>query len=121
MNQYWGYGQDTGFEVDKPDTDFLLQEMGGQTYLPDRTSSFKQGWIKEDYTPIDKLKDNNAAIAYGKYRKAYDVIVAESINRGYAPSSIRTNRELVLFQIWKKAKWGQIEYIKLLAKMGCLY
>ena len=95
MNQYWGYGQDTGFEVDKPDTDFLLQEMGGQTYLPDRTSSFKQGWIKEDYTPIDKLKDNNAAIAYGKYRKAYDVIVAESINRGYAPSSIRTNRELV--------------------------
>ena len=95
MNQYWGYGQDAGFEVDKPDTDFLLQEMGGQTYLPDRTSSFKQGWIKSDYTPIDKLKDNNAAIAYGEYRKAYDAIVAESINRGYAPSSIRTNRELV--------------------------
>ena len=95
MQQYWGYGQDAGFEVDKPDTDFLLQEMGGQTYLPDRTSSFKQGWIKADYTPIDKLKDNNAAIAYGKYRQAYDKIVAESINRGYAPSSIRTNRELV--------------------------
>ena len=35
MQQYWGYGQDAGFEVDKPDTDFLLQEMGGQTYLPD--------------------------------------------------------------------------------------
>ena len=69
--------------------------MGGQTYLPDRTSSFKQGWIKSDYTPIDKLKDNNAAIAYGQYRKAYDKIVAEAINRGYAPSSIRTNRELV--------------------------
>ena len=95
MQQYWGYGQDTGFEVDKPDTDFLLQEMGGQTYLPDRTSSFKQGWIKADYTPIDKLKDNNAAIAYGKYRQAYDKIVAEGIKRGYAPSSIRTNRELV--------------------------
>jgi hypothetical protein len=71
MTQYWGYGQDAGFETDKPDTDFLLQEMGGQTYLPDRTSSFKQGWIKSDYTPIDKLKDNNAAIAYGQYRKAY--------------------------------------------------
>ena len=95
MQQYWGYGQDAGFEVDKPDTDFLLQEMGGQTYLPDRTSSFKQGWIKADYTPIDKLKDNNAAIAYGKYRQAYDNIVAEGIKRGYAPSSIRTNRELV--------------------------
>jgi hypothetical protein len=95
MQQYWGYGQDAGFEVDKPDTDFLLQEMGGQTYLPDRTSSFKQGWIKADYTPIDKLKDNNAAIAYGKYRQAYDKIVAEGIKRGYAPSSIRTNRELV--------------------------
>ena len=95
MNQYWGYGQDTGFEVDKPDTDFLLQEMGGQTYLPDRTSSFKQGWIKADYTPIDELKNNNAAIAYGKYRQAYDKIVAEAIKRGYAPSSIRTNRELV--------------------------
>ena len=95
MQQYWGYGQDAGFEVDKPDTDFLLQEMGGQTYLPDRTSSFKQGWIKTDYTPIDKLKDNNAAIAYGKYRQAYDKIVAEGIKRGYAPSSIRTNRELV--------------------------
>jgi len=95
MNQYWGYGQDAGFEVDKPDTDFLLQEMGGQTYLPDRTSSFKQGWIKSDYTPIDKLKNNNAAIAYGRYRKAYDQIVAESVKRGYAPSSIRTNRELV--------------------------
>jgi hypothetical protein len=95
MQQYWGYGQDAGFEVDKPDTDFLLQEMGGQTYLPDRTSSFKQGWIKANYTPIDKLKDNNAAIAYGKYRQAYDKIVAEGIKRGYAPSSIRTNRELV--------------------------
>ena len=95
MNQYWGYGQDAGFEVDKPDTDFLLQEMGGQTYLPDRTSSFKQGWIQSDYTPIDKLKNNNAAIAYGRYRKAYDQIVAESVKRGYAPSSIRTNRELV--------------------------
>ena len=95
MQQYWGYGQDAGFEVDKPDTDFLLQEMGGQTYLPDRTSSFKQGWIKSDYTPIDKLKDNNAAIAYGKYREAYDKIIAEAIKRGYAPSSIRTNRELV--------------------------
>ena len=95
MNQYWGYGQDTGFEVDKPDTDFLLQEMGGQTYLPDRTSSFKQGWIKADYTPIDKLKNNNAAIAYGKYRQVYDKIVAEAIKRNYAPSSIRTNRELV--------------------------
>ena len=95
MQQYWGYGQDAGFEVDKPDTDFLLQEMGGQTYLPDRTSSFKQGWIKADYTPIDKLKDNNAAIAYGKYRQAYDKIVAEGVKRGYAPSSIRTNRELV--------------------------
>ena len=95
MNQYWGYGQDAGFEVDKPDTDFLLQEMGGQTYLPDRTSSFKQGWIKADYTPIDKLKNNNAAIAYGKYRQVYDKIVAEAIKRNYAPSSIRTNRELV--------------------------
>ena len=95
MQQYWGYGQDAGFEVDKPDTDFLLQEMGGQTYLPDRTSSFKQGWIKADYTPIDKLKDNNAAIAYGKYRQEYDKIVAEGIKRGYAPTSIRTNRELV--------------------------
>jgi hypothetical protein len=95
MNQYWGYGQDAGFEVDKPDTDFLLQEMGGQTYLPDRTSSFKQGWIKADYTPIDKLKNNNAAIAYGKYRQVYDKIVAEAVKRNYAPSSIRTNRELV--------------------------
>ena len=95
MQQYWGYGQDAGFEVDKPDTDFLLQEMGGQTYLPDRTSSFKQGWIKADYTPIDKLKNNNAAIAYGKYRQVYDQIVAEAIKRNYAPSSIRTNRELV--------------------------
>ena len=95
MQQYWGYGQDAGFEVDKPNTDFLLQEMGGQTYLPDRTSSFKDGWITSDYTPIDKLQDNNAAIAYGKYRQAYDKIVAEAINRGYAPSSIRTNRELV--------------------------
>ena len=95
MQQYWGYGQDAGFEVDKPDTDFLLQEMGGQTYLPDRTSSFKQGWIKADYTPIDKLKNNNAAIAYGKYRQVYDKIVAEAIKRNYAPSSIRTNRELV--------------------------
>ena len=95
MEQYWGYGQDAGFEVDKPDTDFLLQEMGGQTYLPNRTSKFKEGWIKSDYTPIDKLKNNNAAIAYGKYREQYDKIIAESLNRGYAPSSIRTNRELV--------------------------
>ena len=39
----------------------------------------------------------------------------------FPPENKRTNRELVLFQIWKKAKWGQIEYIKLLAKMGCLY
>jgi hypothetical protein len=95
MQQYWGYGQNAGFEMDKPDTDFLLQEMGGQTYLPDRTSSFKQGWIKSDYTPIDKLKDNNAAIAYGLYRKEYDEIVAEALKRGYSPTSIRTSRELV--------------------------
>jgi len=95
MQQYWGYGQNAGFEMDKPDTDFLLQEMGGQTYLPDRTSSFKQGWIKSDYTPIDKLKDNNAAIAYGLYRKEYDKIVAEALKRGYSPTSIRTSRELV--------------------------
>ena len=94
MQQYWGYGQNAGFEMDKPDTDFLLQEMGGQTYLPDRTSSFKQGWIKSDYTPIDKLKDNNAAIAYGLYRKEYDKIVAEGLNRGYSPTSIRSSREL---------------------------
>ena len=77
------------------ESDFLLQEMGGQTYLPDRTSSFKQGWIKSDYTPIDKLKDNNAAIAYGLYRKEYDKIVAEAVKRGYSPTSIRTSRELV--------------------------
>ena len=94
MQQYWGYGQNAGFEMDKPDTDFLLQEMGGQTYLPDRTSSFTQGWIKSDYTPIDKLKDNNAAIAYGLYRKEYDKIVAEGLNRGYSPTSIRSSREL---------------------------
>jgi len=94
MQQYWGYGQNAGFEMDKPDTDFLLQEMGGQTYLPDRTSSFKQGWIKSDYTPIDKLKNNNAAIAYGLYRKEYDKIVAEGLKRGYSPTSIRSSREL---------------------------
>jgi hypothetical protein len=95
MEQYWGYGQDAGFEVDKPDTDFLLREMGGETYLPDRSSSFVTGWINEDYTPIEKLKANNAAIAYGKYRQQYDRIVAEAIKRNYAPSSIKSNKDLV--------------------------
>lgn len=95
MEQYWGYGQDAGFEVDKPDTDFLLREMGGETYLPDRSSSFVTGWINEDYTPIEKLKANNAAIAYGKYRQQYDRIVAEAIKREYAPSSIKSNKDLV--------------------------
>ena len=95
MEQYWGYGQDAGFEVDKPDTDFLLREMGGETYLPDRSSSFVTGWINEDYTPIEKLKANNAAIAYGKYRQQYDRIVAEAIKRDYAPSSIKSNKDLV--------------------------
>ena len=95
MEQYWGYGQDAGFEVDKPDTDFLLREMGGQTYLPDRSSSFITGWINEDYTPIEKLKANNAAIAYGKYRQQYDRIVEEAVKRDYAPSSIKSNKDLV--------------------------
>ena len=95
MEQYWGYGQDAGFEVDKPDTDFLLREMGGETYLPDRSSSFVTGWINEDYTPIEKLKANNAAIAYGKYRQQYDRIVEEAIKREYAPSSIKSNKDLV--------------------------
>lgn len=95
MEQYWGYGQDAGFEVDKPDTDFLLREMGGQTYLPDRSSNFVTGWINEDYTPIEKLKANNAAIAYGKYRQEYDRIVAEAVKRDYAPSSIKSNKDLV--------------------------
>ena len=95
MEQYWGYGQDAGFEVDKPDTDFLLREMGGETYLPDRSSSFVTGWINEDYTPIEKLKANKAAIAYGKYRQQYDRIVAEAIKREYAPSSIKSNKDLV--------------------------
>src|SRR6056300_162781 len=95
MEQYWGYGQDAGFEVDKPDTDFLLREMGGETYLPDRSSSFVTGWINEDYTPIEKLKANNAAIAYGKYRQQYDRIVDEAIKRNYAPSSIKSNKDLV--------------------------
>ena len=95
MEQYWGYGQRAGFDVGKPDTDFLLQEMGGETYLPDRKSTFKVGWIKEDYTPIDKLKDNNAAIAYGKYRKEYDAIMKESINQGFSPSSFKTSQQLV--------------------------
>ena len=95
MEQYWGYGQDAGFEIDKPDTDFLLREMGGETYLPDRSSSFVTGWINEDYTPIEKLKANNAAIAYGKYRQQYDRIVAEAIKRDYAPSSIKSNKDLV--------------------------
>ena len=39
----------------------------------------------------------------------------------FPPKNERTNRELVLFEIWTKAKWGHIEYIKLLAKTGCLY
>ena len=95
MEQYWGYGQDAGFEVDKPDSDFLLREMGGETYLPDRSSSFVTGWINEDYTPIEKLKANNAAIAYGKYRQQYDRIVEEAIKREYAPSSIKSNKDLV--------------------------
>ena len=47
------------------------------------------------YTPIDKLKDNNAAIAYGKYRKEYDAIMKESIKNGFSPSSFKTSQQLV--------------------------
>lgn len=95
MEQYWGYGQIAGFDMKKPNTDFLLQEMGGETYLPDRTSSFKVGWINEDYTPIERLKDNRAAIAYGLYRKEYDKIMKASIENGYSPTSFRTSQDLV--------------------------
>ena len=41
------------------------------------------------------MKANNAAIAYGKYRQQYDRIVAEAVKRDYAPSSIKSNKDLV--------------------------
>ena len=39
----------------------------------------------------------------------------------FPPKNERTFREIVLLEIWDKAKRGNIEYVKLLAKMGCLY
>ena len=39
----------------------------------------------------------------------------------FPPKNERTFREIVLLEIWDNARRGQLEYIKLLAKMGCLY
>ena len=63
-----------------------------------------------------------------KFKKALDKvgnIIPDNMNNMdfdiFPPKNERTFREIVILEIWDKARRGQIEYIKLLANMGCLY
>ena len=64
-----------------------------------------------------------------KFKKALNK-VGDMIPKGWSndiceeifpPQNERTFREMVLLEIWDKAHRGNIEYVRLLAKMGCLY
>ena len=67
----------------------------------------RQGAFSELYQVLDELGDKM------NYKRDWDSIMEEWVENG-------TNREHVLETIWNKAKDGDMKFIELLAKLGCL-
>ena len=67
----------------------------------------RQGAFVELYEALNKLGDKM------NYKRDWDSVLDEFIEDG-------TNRENVLETIWNKAKDGDMKFIELLAKLGCL-
>ena len=67
----------------------------------------RQGAFTELYEALNELGDKM------NYKSNWDNIMEEWVENG-------TNREHVLETIWNKAKDGDMKFIELLAKLGCL-
>ena len=67
----------------------------------------RQGAFTELYQALNELGDKM------NYKRDWDNIMEEWVENG-------TNREHVLETIWNKAKDGDMKFIELLAKLGCL-